>query len=306
MVEENIPKWLTRKIEDILTLQDEELKQYAIRSIIEGKIAESKDRLKDKDIILGIDVMSEAIELEKAMKGGIRGLSTGFSTIDRLTKGLVGGEVTIISARTSVGKTSLALAIASNVAKRNNPVLFVTLEMTQAQLMQRYIAYNGGLVDDEPTEDFMNIAGITFMQKTDRLNPDSIEPIIKNAKENGVQLVILDHLHYFSRGSQTDDVERISINLSRTAKKYDLPIIAIAHTRKDMPGTNKRKSPTIDDIRGASFISQDADIILMLHRMENPSDLEVKVWKNRNAGIDYKQNSFTLKMIGSKITENWL
>ena len=301
-----LPKWLARKVEDILELDDGELKTLAIRSILEGKISQSKDSLHEKDIMLGTDVIDEAIALHKAKSSGLRGLSSGFASIDRLTKGFVKGEVTILSARTSVGKTSLALAISANIAQSGKPVLFMTLEMTQAQLMERYIEYTGGLEDDFPKDMFMDIAGLTFMQKHEKVTPKSIEGIIKNAKEAGAELVVLDHLHYFSRGSQTDDVEVISMELSRTAKKYEIPILAIAHVRKDSVVGGKPKETVIDDIRGASFISQDADVVLILNReADSPTDLRVKVWKNRNGGIDYSKREFTMDMAGTVIREGW-
>lgn len=297
------PKWLKRRIEDLLDL-DDEAQAYATKALMTGRIEKSKDRLKQRELILGLDVVDDAIRLHKDKKKGIRGLRSGLNQLDRLTKGFVAGEVTIISARTSVGKTSLALAIAANLAEQGKPFLFLTLEMTQAQLMERFIDYTGGLNEDSPNERFMDIAGLTFMQKHERVTPDSIEGIIEKAKESEAQLVILDHIHYFSRGSKTDDIEQISIELSRTAKKYEIPIIAIAHTRKQLNQTGKPKDATMDDIRGASFISQDADIVLMLNRSELlPNELRVRVWKNRNAGIDYARNEITLQINGNKVTD---
>lgn len=298
-------KWLIRKLEDFLDL-DEKDQQFVTKSIIAKRVERSKTLADERELVLGNELISDAVALHLARKKGIRGLSSGFRSLDYLTKGFVAGEVTIISARTSVGKTSLALAIAANITKSGTPVLFVTLEMTQAQLMERYISYTGGLDGETPKDEFIDIASLTFMQKSEKVSPDSIEGIIKNAKENGAGIVVLDHLHYFSRGSQTDDVERISIELSRTAKKYEIPIIAIAHTRKSI-GIGKPKDSSIDDIRGASFISQDADIVLMLNRDgEAPNDLRVKLWKNRNAGIDYSQNEVTFVMEGSVIKEGWI
>lgn len=306
MLEDYKPsKYLERKLEDILSSEEADI-AYASKVLMTRQINHSKDLLKEKEIMLGTDVVTEAIKLHKAQKAGVRGLSSGFLTIDRLTKGFVAGEVTIVSAKTSVGKTSLALAIAANIAQSGKPILFMTLEMTQAQLMERYIEYTGGLVDDFPKDMFMDIAGLTFMQKHNKVTPDSIEGIIKNASEAGAQLVVLDHLHYFSRGSKTDDVEVISMELSRTAKKYKIPILAIAHVRKDTIVGGRPKDTVMDDIRGASFISQDADIVLILNRtLDSPQDLRVKVWKNRNGGIDYSANEYTLKMQGSNIKESW-
>jgi replicative DNA helicase len=296
-------KYLVRKLEDILSGDPQDI-AYASRTLLDERIATGKDRRKQHDIILGAEVTQGAIDLALARKYGLRGLSSGFRHIDRMTKGFVPGEVTILSARTSVGKTSLALAIAGNVARAGKPVLFITLEMTQEQLMERYIMSTGGLVDGEPTDAYHDIANLTFMQKHEKVDPDSIEGIVKNAKENDAELVILDHLHYFSRGGATDDTEKISKELSRTAKKYSIPIIAIAHTRKDGPG--KPKDSVIDDIRGASFIAQDADIVLMLNRShEEPDDLRCVIWKNRNSGIDYNYKEVVLSMKNGTLTEGW-
>lgn len=296
-------KYLVRKLEDILSGEEEEI-SYAVKVLLQRQIEKSSDTRKEQGIVLGNEVTDSAVALHLARNKGVRGLSSGFRSIDKMTKGFVSGEVTIISARTSVGKTMLALNIAKNVVTNGTPVLFVTLEMTQAQLMERYITMTGGLKNKLPTDEYHQIAGLTFMQEHEKVDPNSIDGIIKNATDNGAGLVVLDHLHYFSRGEKNDDTEKISKELSRTAKKYNVPIIAIAHTRKYV-GTGSPKDTTIDDIRGASFISQDADIVLMLNRDgKKPDELRVKVWKNRNAGIDYAENEVELSFDGNNIRED--
>lgn len=285
-------------MDDFLKLKLDKMKpegrKAAVRYLLGGAVANQAKRKQQFEF----ELMSEYTEAAKeivANWGRMQGLSTGFPSLDRLTKGLVGGEVTVIAARTSVGKTALAVNIANNVAIQGVPVLFVTLEMTKAQLTSRYLYINGG-----DTEDYYTAAALTVLQKQDELNWESIDGLIENFVENFTNgLVIIDHLHYFTRELQNaaEDIGRITKEFSKNAHRHNVPVVLISHVRKGSGDVN------IDDLRGSSYIGQDADVVLTCGRSEDGSVLAVKVEKNRNRGIDADHSETKLLYDRTKITE---
>lgn len=211
--------------------------------------------------------------------GNMQGLSTGFPSIDNLTLGLVGGELVIIAGKTSRGKTLLSMNISNNIAQTGVTVLFVTLEMTHAELTSRYMFVNDGL----DSAKFSVAAANTIFQENDELDWQDIDGLIKNAKEElDVGLVVIDHLHYFTRELQnvSEDLGRITKEFKKNAIRYDIPIILISHVRK----MGKDEELSGESLRGSSLISQDADIVLLVDRDPETNAMGVMVDKNRNRG----------------------
>jgi replicative DNA helicase len=211
--------------------------------------------------------------------GKMQGLSTGFPSIDKLTLGLVGGELIIVAGQTSRGKTLLSMNIANNIAKTGKTVLFVTLEMTHAELTSRYMFVNGGA----GSESFGGVAANTLFQANDELDWKDIDGLIKNAKEElNVDLVVIDHLHYFTRelANVAEDLGRITKEFKKNAIRYNIPIILISHVRK----MAKDEQLSGESLRGSSLIAQDADIVLLVDRDPETNAMGVMVDKNRNRG----------------------
>ena len=239
-------------------------------------------------------------EVEERMKnwGKIIGLRTGNWVLDRMTMGLAPGELTVIGGATSNGKTALSMNIAANVAKQNKSVLFVTLEMTHGEAGVRFRKILG------ETEYEKCAAGI-FFQKNDELSWQSIDGLVRKAKEEAnCELVVIDHLHYFTREIQNvaEELGNITKELKKNAIRHQIPIILISHTRK-APDSHTRKTG-INDLRGSSYIAQDADIVLMVERnmKDFPNDVIVTLEKNRNrygckVGTSYHFEFRELKVI---------
>lgn len=225
-----------------------------------------------------IDFIDDAEDRYKNW-GKMQGISTGFPSIDKQTLGLVGGELIIVAGQTSRGKTLLSMNIANNVAKTGKTVLFVTLEMTHAELTSRYMFVNGG----SRSPDFAEVASNTLFQANDELDWKDIDGLIQNAREElGVDLVIIDHLHYFTRELQNvaEDLGRITKEFKKNAIRYDIPIILISHVRK----MGKDEQLSGESLRGSSLIAQDADIVLLVDRDPETNAMGVMVDKNRNRG----------------------
>lgn len=227
--------------------------------------------------------------------GKMFGLSTGFPSIDKLTLGLPGGELIIIAGETSKGKTLLSMNIANNVAKLGGRILFITLEMTHAELTSRYMYLNGGF----DTDDFALVAANTVFQHNDELDWKDIDGLISNAKEQlDVDLVVVDHLHYFTRELQNvaEDLGRITKEFKKNSIRHNIPIILISHVRK----LGKDEDLDANALRGSSLIGQDADIVLFVNRDPETNAMGVLITKNRNRG---KLSDRTRDWLGSSEKE---
>lgn len=229
-----------------------------------------------------LSLMADHIEAAKERFenwGKMYGLSTGFPSIDKLTLGLPGGELIIVAGETSRGKTLLSMNIANHVAKYGGRVLFVTLEMTHAELTSRYMFLNGG----PDTDEFEVVAANTVFQANDELDWKDVDGLIANAKEQlDVDLVVVDHLHYFTRELQnvSEDLGRITKEFKKNAIRHNIPIILISHVRKMGQGEDLNENA----LRGSSLIGQDADIILFVARDPETNEMGVLITKNRNRG----------------------
>lgn len=211
--------------------------------------------------------------------GKLQGLSTGFPSIDEQTLGLVDGELVIIAGPTSRGKTLLAMSISNNVAKYGGRVLFVTLEMTKEELTSRYMFVNGGW----DTEEFALVSANTIFQDNDELDWRDIDGLIANAKEQlDVDLVVIDHLHYFARDikNASEELGKITMTFKKNAIRHKVPIILISHIRK----LGKDEDLSGESLRGSSLIAQDSDIVLLVNRDPETNAMGVLIDKNRNRG----------------------
>lgn len=234
------------------------INKYQVTSMLDH-VEEAEDRYKNRD--------------------QVQGLRTGFPSIDKLTMGLVSGELIIVAGPTSKGKTLLSMSIANNVAKYGGRVLFVTLEMTKAEMTSRYMYINGG----KDTNEFLTVAGNTIFQENDELDWKDIDGLIQNAKEQlDVDLVIIDHLHYFARDikNASEELGKITMTFKKNAIRHNLPIILISHIRK----LGKDEDLSGESLRGSSLIAQDSDIVLLVNRDPETNQMGVLIDKNRNRG----------------------
>lgn len=277
----------------------EEEKQKILTELIEQVTLAPTSEADKISLVMMADYTEQAEERMKSY-GKMQGISSGYPSIDKLTKGFVGGELTVIAGKTSFGKTTLAMNIANRVALAGRRVLFVTMEMTHVELTSRYMYLNGGL-----TEDYYTVSANTLFQQNDELDWKSIDGLMRHAKEEmQIDLVIVDHLHYFTRELQNvaEDLGRITKEVKKNAIRHDLPVLLISHVRKTQNG----QAAGIDDLRGSSYIAQDADIVLMVGRVpEDQTVMMVKIEKNRNRGYDYNDDMATLEFDKTIVRERY-
>lgn len=275
------------------TLPEDE-KSSVLNEIAEIYSAPAETMADKISLVLMSDFTDSARERTKNF-GKMQGISSGYQSIDKLTKGFVGGELTVIAGKTSYGKTTLAMNMANNIALAGHTVLFVTMEMTHVELTSRYMFINGG-----DNDAYQTVAAHTAFQRNDELNWQNIDALIGHAIDAmNVSLIVIDHLHYFTRelDNTAEDLGRITKELKKNAIRHNVPVLLISHVRK----TNYQSEATIDDLRGSSYIAQDADIVLMVGR--NEGDMCVRIEKNRNRGFDYDDATVSLDFDRTRLSE---
>lgn len=253
---------------------------------------QSAQPAKNRVVFSPISTWQDQIDERVALWGKLWGLPSGFQAIDDMTMGLAPGELIVIAGKTSHGKTTVALNIAAKVSKQT-PVLFVTLEMSKPELGVR-------LQKICEVDDLYHVP--VLCQESDELNWQDVDLLFEEASRMEIGLVVIDHLHYFSRAldNVAEDLGRVTKEIKKNALRYNLPVILISHVRK-----TDKKDAGIDDLRGSSYIAQDADIVLMVNR--DPDDgtkLHLNIEKNRNRGS--RQTSAVFKFDGVKILPEYV
>ena len=255
-------------------------------------------------------------------KTSVTGVPSGFSDLDRLTRGLQPGELVVVAARPSMGKTAFTLNIAANVAvKHNKPVAFFSLEMGAPQIVDRLISAESRVnLADLNTghirkKDYETLA--TAAEKLDEspLYIDgtaalSIAGLRSKARylvhKHNVELIILDYLQLMRSALTYDnkatEVGEISKGLKTLAQELQIPVIALSQLNRGVESrTDKR--PMMSDLRESGAIEQDADIVALLYREEyylrdrTPKELEgiseIIIAKNRNGPTGFFKLRFS-------------
>ena len=247
---------------------------------------------------------------------GEKGLSTPFARFDQMTSGLHPGELIIIAARPSMGKTALALNIAEYVAsnrqgRTGQPVALFSLEMSQESLMQRLLCaaarvdshrYRDGYLNQEERRRLS--AALTSITSSrlfidDKADTNVMEVGAKCRRiqgEHGLALVVLDYLQLLSsvgrRENRTQEMTAISRSLKLLARDLDVPIIALSQLNRS-PELRANNRPQLSDLRESGSIEQDADLVAFIFREEvykpDQEDLrgraELNIAKQRNGPI---------------------
>lgn len=230
-------------------------------------------------------LLHEAFENIESRGGGLTGLSTGFEELNSKLCGLHKGEMVIIAARPSMGKTSLALNIAEHIgANENIPVVIFSLEMGKHQLVERLLCSRSGIdaqlvrsgtLNSEQLELLTQTSGELFDKPIFIDDTPSITPLEIRAKcrrlksQFGIQCVMIDYLQLMSMGGRTEsrqqEVSTISRYLKGLARELDVPVIVLSQLNRASEGREGHR-PRMSDLRDSGSIEQDADVVLMLHR----------------------------------------
>lgn len=241
------------------------------------------------------------------------GLSTGFKDIDDKTGGLHPGEVTILAARPSMGKTALMLNIAEHIAiDLKKPVAVFSMEMSKEQLTQRMMSSRSGVDSQRMRHNCLQRSDFSALQSTFGAlkgapmfidDTPGLDPVTMRAKaqrlaiEHGIEAIFIDYLQLMNdRGynARHEEVSAISRHVKAMARDIGVPVVCLSQLNRQAENRDGHK-PRMSDLRESGAIEQDADVVAMLHRedyfhrddpMYEPSNTaELILAKQRNGPV---------------------
>jgi replicative DNA helicase len=261
-----------------------------------------------------VQLMDRVNELAENGAEEVTGVRTGFYDFDRLTAGLQPGDLVVLAARPSMGKTALAINIAEHVAVSEGlPVVVFSMEMGASQLALRMVGSigridqqhlrTGALNNDEWSRlteavDKLSKASI-FIDETPALNPAELRARARRqARTCGkLGLIVVDYLQLMSGSGGSEEnrateLGEISRGLKALAKELQCPVVALSQLNRSVE-TRNDKRPMMSDLRESGAIEQDADVIMFIYRddyynkenSKEPGVAEVIIAKQRNGPV---------------------
>lgn len=281
--------------------------QSALQKVFESGASNQGTIAEYKDLVLPF---LNRIKERSSSKSSLSGLSSGYQDLDELTTGFQPADLIIIAARPSMGKTTFAMNIVENIAKKGDTAMVFSLEMPKDQLMERSVASIGRINSNNirkgsltrleeaklrnaiETLSTLNIVvddqgGLTVDQMRARA--------IKQHRETPLKLIMVDYLQLMrsklSNGNKNNEITEISNGLKRIAKELNIPVIALSQLSRNLE-SRPDKRPINSDLRESGAIEQDADLILFVYRDEiyNPDTdekgmAEIIIGKQRNGPL---------------------
>lgn len=288
----------------------EELLESAEKSLFGVSQTFLKDRFVHIKEVLN-STYDKVTELhDPATKDKYRGVPTGFKDLDNLLSGMQPADLLILAARPSMGKTSLALNIAQNVAKKGYSCGVISLEMSKEQLVERMFCSllevdswklrTGQLTED----DFMRIGNVMDELYSMKIFIDdsvgnSIAELRAKARrlqmEHGLHFLIVDYLQLMSAGkggfgqtNRVQEISEISRSLKGLARELRIPIMALSQLSRAVE-LRPSKVPQLSDLRESGAIEQDSDVVIMMYRedyyeedSDRPGLTDLYIRKHRN------------------------
>lgn len=239
-------------------------------------------------------------------KNAVTGLSTGFLELDRYVFGLNKSDLILVAGRPGMGKTTFALNIALNTAKRyrDKKIAIFSLEMSREQLVGRIISAEAKVTPEQMKTgnigrvDWKNISESAelltqlevYIDDTASISIGEMKAKLRRMKNLG--LVVIDYLQLMSTGrrdgNRVSEISEITRNLKIMAKELDIPVILASQLSRG-PESRTDKRPMLSDLRESGSIEQDADIVAFLYRNsyynkedEHPNSCECIIAKNRH------------------------
>lgn len=284
--------------------------------LAEKRVAEiAEDRPKEGGLVGVNDLLKATVQrIDELFRSGsdITGVASGLTDLDQRTSGWQPGELIILAARPSMGKTALALNfVESAMFSQKKPVVVFSMEMPSAALIMRMMSSigridqgklrNGKLTEEDWPKLSSAVAKmkdkLLFIDDTPGLNPQEMRARIKRiAREHGNPgLIMVDYLQLMqiagSNEGRTQEISEISRSLKAIAKEFECPVIALSQLNR---GVEQRpnKRPMNSDLRESGAIEQDADVILFIYRDEyyhedspDKGIAELIIGKQRNGEI---------------------
>jgi len=267
---------------DVLDLLDKA--ESNLFAVAEGNLRKSYDSMST--------LLKKALnEVEEAATkdGGITGVPTGFTELDKMTNGWQKSDLLIIAARPAMGKTAFVLSMARNMAvDHKRPVAFFSLEMASIQLVNRLISSESGITGDKlkkgqlDKNDWEHLHASLkqlsdapiFIDDTAALSVFELRAKCRRLKaQHDIQMVVIDYLQLMTvggnnKGNREQEISMISRSLKSLAKELEIPVIALSQLSRAVETRGGTKRPMLSDLRESGAIEQDADMVMFLYRPE--------------------------------------
>ena len=263
------------EVEDLVNQAQSEIFQVATQSTKEDYVGLSES----------IDVAIRDIEMAQNRGVELTGISTGFSNLDAYTHGLHPGQLVIVAARPSVGKSTFALDMARNAAiKQNKPTIFFSLEMGRSEIAMRMLSAQSGIYLQSMRKgtlsegDWAKLAGVRgqindaplFIDDSPNMSLVEIRAKCRRlAQQVDLKMVVIDYIQLMSSGkkveSRQQEVSEFSRALKLLAKELNIPVVALSQLNRQAE-QSKDKRPELSHLRESGSLEQDADVVVLLHR----------------------------------------
>lgn len=275
------------------------------------------------------DTLDHLVEI-RGQSSGITGVPTGLD-IDQLTAGWQKGDLIIVAARPSMGKTAFVLSVTRNAALYSDPakrtnIAFFSLEMSDMSLVQRMLTMEARINAQDARTGKLNDADFTrlveaagrlhsagiFIDETPSISVMELRSKCRRLKnEHDIGLIVIDYLQLMTAGpgfgnerNREQEIAYISRSLKALAKELSVPVIALSQLSRAVEQRGTSKKPQLSDLRESGSIEQDADVVLFLYRPEyyqiqtlddgRPTNgiAEIIVGKQRNGPVGSKYVQF--------------
>jgi len=252
------------------------------------------------------DLVAERINrFDDLMTGVIKNIGTGFVDLDKvLGGGINAGDLFILAARPSMGKTALAIQLAESIQNKDAAALVFSCEMANGQIVDRIISAHSKISSDRlrtgdmQDEDFnrlllstQSVKALNMLVDDKTFNINSLRAKARTVKrKHGLSVILVDYIQLLSGegDNREQQVSSISRGLKSLAKELDVPVIALSQLSRKVEERHD-KHPIMSDLRESGAIEQDADVIAFIYRDEyyNPDShykgmAELHIAKNRN------------------------
>ncbi len=231
------------------------------------------------------DLVDETMRMIEAHEGkGFMGVRTGYADIDEMTNGLQKGEMIILAARPSMGKTALALNLMESIGLLGVPSAMFSLEMSRQQLVQRMLSARGGIDGQKMRrhmlsgDDHRRLMGACddlskapiYIDDTPGLSLLAMRSKARRLKEQyDIGFIAIDYLQLMSSGTKVEsrqiEVSEISRGIKAMARELEVPVLCLSQLNRAAEQREGHR-PRMSDLRESGSIEQDADVVAMLHR----------------------------------------
>ncbi len=261
-----------------------ELVDEAERRIFE--IARIKTASEALSITELIQQTFDRLERLRDRRGRLTGIATDFHDLDDLTAGLQPGELIIVAARPSMGKTSFALNLSERAACKGNGVALFSLEMSSQQIIQNMLCSRAqinshdlrrGVITVEQLAHLQDMASALYeapiyIDDTAGQTATTLRAKCRRLKQkHEIKLVVIDYLQLLTMGgrieSRQQEIATISRTLKAVARELDLPVVALSQLNREVESRDNNR-PRMSDLRESGALEQDADVVMLLHREE--------------------------------------